>query len=40
MIQEHIGRGLRDMFEEVVDQPVPEKFRKLLEELARKQPKD
>ena len=40
VIQEHIGRGLRDMFEEVVAQPVPEKFRKLLEELARKQPKD
>ena len=39
-IQEHIGRELRAMFEDVVAQPVPEKLRRLLEELARKQPKD
>lgn len=38
-IQEHIGRELRAMFEEVVAQPVPEKLHRLLEELARKQPK-
>jgi hypothetical protein len=36
-IRERIGRELRAMFEEVVAQPVPEKLRKLLEELARKQ---
>jgi Anti-sigma factor NepR len=39
-IQEQIGRGLRGMFEEVVAQPVPEKLRRLLEELARKLRKD
>lgn len=38
-IQEHIGRQLRAMFEDVVAQPVPEKLRRLLEELARKQSK-
>jgi Anti-sigma factor NepR len=38
-IQEHIGRQLRGIFEDVVAQPVPEKFRQLLEELARKQRK-
>jgi len=38
-IQEHIGRQLRAMFEDVVAQPVPEKLRRLLEELARKQAK-
>jgi hypothetical protein len=39
-IQEHIGRQLRGIFEDVVAQPVPEKFRKLLDELARKQSKN
>ena len=39
VIQEHIGRELRAMFEEVVAQPVPEKLRRLLDELARKQSK-
>ena len=38
-IQEHIGRELRAMFEDVVAQPVPEKLRRLLDELERKQPK-
>jgi hypothetical protein len=38
-IQEHIGRELRGMFEDVVAQPVPERFRNLLEELTRKQSK-
>jgi hypothetical protein len=36
---EHIGRELRAMFEDVVSEPVPERFQKLLEELERKQPK-
>jgi hypothetical protein len=36
-MHEHIGRQLRGIFEEVVTQPVPEKFRKLLDELERKQ---
>ena len=36
-IHEHIGRQLRGIFDEVVTQPVPEKFRRLLDELERKQ---
>jgi Anti-sigma factor NepR len=36
-IHEHIGRQLRGIFDEVVTQPVPDKFRKLLDELERKQ---
>lgn len=35
----HIGRELRAMFDDVVAQPVPEKFQELLEELERKQTK-
>lgn len=35
-IHEHIGRQLRNMFEDVVAQPVPDKLRKLLDELERK----
>lgn len=35
-INERIGRELRAMFDGVVAEPVPEKFRELLEELARK----
>jgi hypothetical protein len=35
-ISEHIGKELRAMFQDVVAEPVPEKFRKLLEELERK----
>lgn len=38
-IQEHIGRELRAIFEDVVAQPVPERLRQLLDELERKQPK-
>ena len=38
-MHEHIGRQLEAMFDEVVAQPVPEKLRKLLEELERKQSK-
>jgi hypothetical protein len=36
-MHEHIGRQLRGIFDEVVTQPVPEKFRRLLDELERKQ---
>ena len=35
-IGERIGLELRAMFEDVVAEPVPEKFRALLEELERK----
>jgi hypothetical protein len=35
-ISEQIGRELRAMFDGVVAEPVPEKFRQLLEELERK----
>ncbi len=33
---EHIGKELRAMFQDVVAEPVPEKFQKLLDELERK----
>ena len=36
-IHEHIGRQLRGLFDEVVTQPVPEKFLKLLDELEQKE---
>ena len=39
-IRERIGRQLRSMFDEVVEQPMPDKLRRLLEELARKSSKD
>jgi Anti-sigma factor NepR len=35
-IHEHIGRQLRNMFEDVVAQPVPERLCELLDELERK----
>jgi hypothetical protein len=38
-VHEHIGRQLREMFEEVAAQPIPDKLRQLLEELERKQKK-
>lgn len=37
---EYIGRELRAMFDGVVAEPVPERFRQLLEELEDKKPKD
>jgi hypothetical protein len=37
---EHIGRELRTMFQDVVAEPVPERFQKLLEELERKSKTD
>ena len=38
-LQEHIGRELKAMFEDVVAEPVPENLQQLLEELERKQSK-
>lgn len=38
-INEHIGRELRAMFDDVVAEPVPEKFQRLLEELEKNQSK-
>ena len=35
-IHEYIGRTLKGMFDEVVTEPVPDRLRKLLEELERK----
>ena len=36
-LQAHIGRQLRAVYDEVVNEPVPDKFVQLLEELERKQ---
>lgn len=35
-LHEHIGRQLRTMFDEVVAQPVPDKFKELLDQLDSK----
>ena len=35
-VQAHIGRQLRAVYDEVVNEPVPDRFVKLLEELERK----
>jgi hypothetical protein len=35
-LQAHIGRQLRAVYEEVVNEAVPDRFRQLLEELERK----
>jgi hypothetical protein len=35
-IRERIGHELRSLFEDVVGEAVPERFRRLLEELERK----
>ena len=34
-LQAHIGRQLRQVYEEVVSEAVPDRFLKLLEELER-----
>ena len=39
-IGRQIGEKLRTMFDDVLTEPVPERFRKLLEELERKSSKD
>lgn len=33
----HLGRKLKESYDDLVRQPVPDKFRKLLEELERKE---
>jgi anti-sigma factor NepR-like protein len=38
-LHEHIGRQLKAMFDEVVEEPVPPKLKELLEELERNKPK-
>ena len=35
-IQTHLGRQLRAVYDEVATQPIPDRFRKLLEELEQK----
>jgi hypothetical protein len=37
-VHEHVGRRLKEMFDEVTVQPIPEKFVKLLDELEKRQP--
>lgn len=37
-LHKHIGGKLKAMFDEVVEEPVPERLRKLLEELDRTPP--
>ena len=36
-VHEHVGRRLKEMFDEVTTQPIPDKFVKLLEELEHRQ---
>ena len=36
-VHEHVGRRLKEMFDEVTTQPIPDKFVKLLEELQLRQ---
>jgi hypothetical protein len=36
-VHEHVGRRLKEMFDEVTVQPIPDKFLKLLEELEHRQ---
>ncbi len=38
-IQGHLGRKLKESYEELVRQPVPDKFHQLLEELERQEKK-
>ena len=38
-IQSHLGRKLKASYEDLVRQPVPDKFRQLLEELERREKK-
>ena len=38
-IQNHLGRTLKQAYEELVRQPVPDKFHQLLEELERQEKK-
>jgi len=36
-LQDHIGRQLRAVYDEILEEPVPERFRKLLADLQDKQ---
>ncbi len=36
-LQDHIGRELRALYNEIVQEPIPERFLKLLDDLERKQ---
>jgi len=36
-VHEHVGHRLKEMFDEVTVQPIPDKFLKLLEELEQRQ---
>jgi hypothetical protein len=36
-LQAHIGRQLRAVYDEIAQQPVPDRFLQLLDELERKQ---
>jgi Anti-sigma factor NepR len=36
-VQDHLGRKLKASYDELVRQPVPDKFRELLEELERRE---
>ncbi len=38
-IQRHLGRKLKASYDELIKQPVPDKFRQLLEDLERKETK-
>lgn len=38
-IQNHLGRKLKEAYDDLVRQPVPDKFKKLLEELERQEKK-
>jgi hypothetical protein len=35
-VHEHIGRQLKNTYDEIATQPVPDEMRKLLDELERK----
>lgn len=38
-VRNHLGRKLKQSYDELVRQPVPDKFRRLLEELERQEKK-
>jgi len=39
-IQGHLGRKLKASYDEIIRQPVPDRFRQLLEELERREKKE
>lgn len=38
--QDPLGKALRDQYKKVLDEPVPDKLKKLIEELKRKEQPD